>query len=245
MRRKKLPRQVVLRALDLLHTDDVGILLAEPIEKTLLGGRPNTVQISGDDTKHEASLYIGELLDLDPFQRLFRRGIFELQTLQRAHHQLRNHNVAVRLRIGGNHEPWRNLRLCRAQSVLISLAIIVPEFAGFEIRWVELPVLLRVIDTRLQSRSLLVLRYMQKALHDRRTVIREQRFEFANLPVTTFAFFLIDLFQHARYEHVFVLAAIENGELARGRHLRMDAPEKIVRGFAFGRRLERHDAQTE
>src|ERR1700692_3954571 len=25
----------------------------------------------------------------------------------------------------------------------------------------------------------------------------------------------------------------------------MDAPEKIVRGFAFGRRLERHDAQTE
>src|SRR5260370_3563226 len=25
----------------------------------------------------------------------------------------------------------------------------------------------------------------------------------------------------------------------------MNAPEKIVRGFAFGRRLERHDAQTE
>nr|WP_230316166.1 hypothetical protein [Conexibacter sp. W3-3-2] len=113
-----------------------------------------------------------------------------------------------------------------------------------EVGGVELPPLGRVVDPLLQARPLLLGGDVEHDLHDGRALADEQLLERADAAEAGAHDVLADEAVDADDEHVLVVAAVEHGDLAVARRLRVDPPEEVVRELLGGGGLERGDAHA-
>jgi hypothetical protein len=111
----------------------------------------------------------------------------------------------------------------------------------FQVGGVELPALGRVVQPRLQPAALLGAGHVQHELDDHGAGFRQHEFEVVDVPQP-----LANLggrqqaLRHG-HDHVFVVAAVEDDDLAIGRHGLVDAPQRVVRALR-GRRGAPADA---
>ena len=130
----------------------------------------------------------------------------------------------MRFRIGRYDVPRCVGSRCGRKRVGVGGLIIVPVLARLDVAGVELPLLFRIIGTCLLAAALLVFRDVLKALQNRGAGLGQQRLELSDIAIAPLALFAIERAEDTRYQHVFVVAAIEDRQLAAGRHLRMNTP---------------------
>ena len=135
--------------------------------------------------------------------------------------------------------PRRVIGRCFGNDILVRLHEVIPQRAISEVIGVELPMLVRIFQTRLEPAFLFLLRDVQKNLHDRRALFRKHAFEIDDVPRAALPNLVGKNLFHAHRDHIFVVTAVEDHQLPTPRHLRVDAPQEIMREFLFGRFLER------
>ncbi|MPM51553.1 hypothetical protein SDC9_98302 [bioreactor metagenome] len=148
-----------------------------------------------------------------------------------------DHQVAVRLGVGRDDGPRRPGCVCGGQQLLIGLLVEIPLLAHLDVAHVELPVLGWVVEPLLQALSLLVLGDVQHELEDDRAVFGQHALEVVDLRIALLLLLVGDPAVDHRHQHVFVLAAVEDHDLARARHLLVDAPQIVMRALHLGGRL--------
>ena len=94
----------------------------------------------------------------------------------------------------------------------------------------------RIIDSGLQAPLLLVFGNVQEDLHNRGPLLRQHPLEFGDVALAAFPDLVRKELFHPHGDDVLVVAAIENNELAGGRHLGMHPPQEVV-GELFRARL--------
>ncbi len=119
---------------------------------------------------------------------------------------------------------------------------VVPEGAIVEIPGFKLPALLGIVETLLQPPALLVPRDMQEDLDDTGSLVREHLLERTDVLVAALPHTLLHELAHADGDHVLIVRAVEDHDLAARRAEVVDPPEVVVRKLRGGRRLERLDA---
>ena len=100
----------------------------------------------------------------------------------------------------------------------------IPQFAVFQITGVEFPIFIGIVDALLQALALLVFGYVQKKFNDGGAGFAQQAFKIVDVANTAFGFGLVYPAFYARYQHVFVVAAVKNHQFAVARHHLVDAP---------------------
>src|ERR1700720_3634237 len=178
------------------------------------------------------------LLDLDLAQVDGRLAVVQLHALESLRQHRGDDQVAVPLLVGRHHEPGRHTGRGAGDRFLVSCHEGVPALAIVEVRGAELPALLGVGEPFQQPPALLVAVDVEEELEDRGAVLGEQPLEVVDLGVAR----LPDLGGHevvdALDQHRLVVAAVEDPDLAGGRHLLVDAPEEVVVELLLARCLE-------
>ena len=102
----------------------------------------------------------------------------------------------------------------------------------------ELPTLRLVLEPCLQALTLFVFADVQEEFQNHSAALGEHPLEFVDLRVA----FSPDLFRnqlmHAHHQHIFVVAAIEDHDLAICRSLRVNSPQIVMIELQLGRLLE-------
>ena len=166
--------------------------------------------------------------DLERRQIRIRLRKTQFQAFHRFQQQTGDHQIALRLRIGRHHIPRRMVDVGFADRHFIGVLVFVPQFALCDVAGIELPLLVRIIEALLQALALLFLRDVQEYLDDDGAGLGQHPLEVADLRVAPRALLLVDQFLHQRHDDIFVVAAIEDRNLALDRHLLMHAPQVIV-----------------
>ena len=151
----------------------------------------------------------------------------------------------MRFRVGRHHGPRRPGRAGGAQQLLVSGLVGVPLRPRRQVVHVELPVFERVVQAILQALALLVLADVQHELQDERAVLAEHALKVVQLRIALLLHLRADAAIHHRHQHVFVMAAVEDDDFAIARHLRVNAPQVVVRQLDAGGPLPRHHAHTQ
>ena len=144
------------------------------------------------------------------------------------------------LGIGGHDRPRRPGRVRGRQQLLVGALVTVPLRAGGQVALVELPMLGGVIQALLQALALLFLADVQHELEHHRTGLAQQALEIVDMRQALLVLRRCDPAVDHGHQHVFVLAAVEHRDLARWRHLLVNAPEIVARTFRLGWRLPAH-----
>jgi hypothetical protein len=169
------------------------------------------------------------------------RRIPQPQPPQPLHQHRRHHQVAVHLGVRRHHRPRRPARAGPAQGLVIGGLVSGPMPPDFQVGGVEFPALVRVVQARLQPAALLGAGHVQHELDDHGAGLRQHAFEVVDVPQP-----LANLggrqqaLRHV-HDHVFAVAAVEDDDLAIGRHGLVDAPQRVVRALR-GRRGAPADA---
>src|SRR5215213_2203396 len=142
--------------------------------------------------------------------------------------QLRDRPVAVPLAVGRDDVPRRRLCAAALERVGVGGHVVVPQRAVLEVVRVVLPVLGRVAETGDQPCSLLLGRDVQVALDDPRAALGQLGLEAVDGVVTADPRALVGKLAHAHGEHVLVVRAVEDAELAGARELLPDPPQEVV-----------------
>ena len=124
------------------------------------------------------------------------------------------------------------------------LLVVVPLLAGVEVAEPELPVLVRLLEARLEPPLLLVLRDVQQHLDDRGALVGEQLLEHVDVVVALLPPLLGHEAEHPHRDDVLVVAPVEHRDLAVLRDVGVHPPEVVARQLGLGGRLERRDPQT-
>jgi len=110
-----------------------------------------------------------------------------------------------------------------------------------EVSLLELPVLRRVVQAGEEPRALFVVGDVEEHLHDRRSRTDRPRLESVDLLVALRPHPGRDQVVDAHDEHVLVLRAVEDPDLARARHRVPDPPQVRMAPLLGRRRLEAGD----
>ena len=148
-------------------------------------------------------------------------------------------------RVRRHHVPRCCVGVGFGQQFGVGVLVIGPELAFFKVLRIEFPVLLRVVQPRLQARLLFVLRDMQEELDDDGAGLGQHPLEVADMRKPPLALLPVYPAMHPRYQHIFVLAAVEDDDLALPRHRHVDAPQEVMFFFHGGGRLEGDGAQPQ
>src|SRR5205085_99483 len=97
-------------------------------------------------------------------------GIAHIQPLEGVQNDCRDDQARVFLVIGRHDEPGRMARAGSAEARFVSLHVLRPVLALFDVGERKLPVLVRIVDAREEALALLFLRQVQKKLDDARAV---------------------------------------------------------------------------
>src|SRR5215218_7581138 len=128
--------------------------------------------------------------------------------------------------------------------LLVGGDVVVPLLALVQVAGLELPALRRVVEARAEPLGLLLARDVQVELDDARARVVQQPLEVVDVPVATAPDGLGGEFVDADHEHVLVVGAVEDADLAVARRVRMDAPQEVVRELERRGLLERDDAHA-
>ncbi|KAG1647661.1 Ribonuclease VapC9 [Nymphon striatum] len=170
-------------------------------------------------------------VDNDVGKAFFGGGIGHVEAFEFTNDDARDQQIAEPLAIGRNHVPRRLFGAGLSKHLGERCLVVVPELAFFEIAGRELPVLLRLVQARLQAFFLLVLGNVQVELGDRRAFVGQQLLELADVAVAAAPLILGDIAVHPHDEHVFVVAAVEDDHFAgRWRDL-VNPPQQLLRGL--------------
>ena len=103
--------------------------------------------------------------------------------------------------------------------------------AHLQVVLAKLPILRWVINTRFQSFGLFFFADVEKKFKQKNSVIREIFLKRIDLLVALLPNRFWNQIQPPRYEDIFVMGAIENGDVSITRHKFMHAPEKVMSEF--------------
>ncbi len=92
--------------------------------------------------------------------------------------------------------------------------------------------------------SLFILGHMQEELQDRRSLFRKHALELVDVPVAAPPLHLGHQIKHAHNQHVFVMRAVENADLACSRRMAVYSPQVVVTEFAGRGLREAGDRDT-
>src|SRR3954447_4486061 len=180
------------------------------------------------------------------------RRVLRIDLGQRVHQHGGDGDPQEPLVVGGDHVPRRVLRARRGQHLRERRLVLVPVLALPDVVRVELPVLLRIVDPPEEPAALLLLREVQEQLHDREAVLDEEALPVVDLAVAPLPHAVVaggggqllageDLRVDAHHEHLLVMRAVEDRDLASRRELLRVAPEEVVVELGGGRPAEAVD----
>jgi hypothetical protein len=170
-----------------------------------------------------------------------RRGRFHAHVLHGGADDLRDREVAEPLVVRRDHVPRGALGRAFGQHVFVCRHVVVPEGPFLVVRIADLPLPRRVVEPLLEALELLVFRDVEEELHDRRVVLDQELLEVVDQCISSRPHVLGHEVVNANDEDILVVGAIEDGDLAERRRMRMDAPEKIMRAFLVRGLLEADD----
>src|SRR5450830_362015 len=130
----------------------------------------------------------------------------------------------MRLGIGRDDVPRRMIRIGSRNGTRIDLLVTAPAFPFGEVLRIEFPMLVRIIDTFLQTLALRIFGNVQKELDDDAAGLAKQAFKILDLRITAQAFSFVNPIVHTRNQHVFIMATIENSQFTLPGNLLMDTP---------------------
>jgi len=122
--------------------------------------------------------------------------------------------------------------------------VVVPVLPVLPVPGVDLPRLARLLLALDEALLLLLSADVEEELEDDRVVLHEQLLEVADVPVALLPDGLGDEPMHAHDEHVLVVGAVEDGELALARCVAVDAPEEVVLPLLLAGHAEGGDADA-
>ena len=126
------------------------------------------------------------------------------------------------------------------QQCRIGFLIAAPLLAHLQVARIELPAFGGVVNTFLQTIPLLVKTDVQHEFHDHRAGLNQHLLERVDLSKTQLDLSRFDPAVYHGYEHVFVVAAVEDHKLACSRYMLMNAPQIIARQLRRGGRFPAH-----
>src|ERR1700730_13607832 len=94
-----------------------------------------------------------------------------------------------------------------------------------EIRQRQLPVPRRVLDARFESVLLLFLADMQEKLENSNSILGQHPLEIVDLTIALAPDLLVNQVVHSHDEHVLIMRAVEDSDVAQVRYGFVDAPE--------------------
>ena len=150
--------------------------------------------------------------------------------------------VARPVVVGRDDMPGRRVGRGLLDRLLPGRCVLVPAAAIVQVAGPELPALLRVVEALLEPLALLVAGDVEKHLHDRRALVRQQPLEGSDVMEPGTPHRLRNEAPHPNCDDVLVLRAVEDRQLAPRRARRVYAPEEVVRELGGGRLAERDDA---
>src|SRR4051812_2923685 len=180
----------------------------------------------------------------DAVEVLGRLGIARVHRLERLDDDAAHRPVAEPLVVGRDDVPGRMLGRGAGDGLLVGLHVVVPPGALGQVPPLELPALGRIVEALAQPLGLLLARDVQEQLDDARAGVVQQRLEVVDVPVAPAPHRLVDEVVDARDEHVLVVRAVEDPDVAVARRGGVDAPEEVVRELVGRRLLERRDAHA-
>ncbi|MPM82523.1 hypothetical protein SDC9_129584 [bioreactor metagenome] len=183
--------------------------------------------------------------DLDVIQPRCAGRIFQFQIAQHLAQHRGHHQIAVGLGVGGHNGPGRPWRVRGSQQPAVGLLVVVPLGAHLEVVLVELPVLAGVVQPLLQPLALFVLADVQHELDDHRAGLAEHALEVVDLRIALGLLLGREPAVDHGHQHILVLAAVEEHDLARTRHLLVNAPQVVVGLLHVGGRLPAHGAHAQ
>src|SRR5271170_3706414 len=190
-------------------------------------------------------------LELFAFRGVYFR-IGEVEFFQSFHDGRRNCQVGKPFIVRGYHVPGSMLGRSIADHVLVGFLIVVPIFALVNVCRGELPILPRFVQSGQKAALLFFLRKMEEELANHRAVTRHVALEAANV----FEALVPDVLgyerrrkhfggkslgMHSHDQHLFVIRAVEDADVAALRQMFGGAPEEIVLQFGLRRDFERVD----
>ena len=162
----------------------------------------------------------------------------QLHILECLDQQLRDHQVAMPLAVGRNHVPRRVGSRRGPQRFFIRTLVDVPFFPHGKVADAEFPVLVGLVDARLEPLALLVLADVKHALEDHRAGFGQQPLEVVDVGIAPIRRRLVHPSFRHRHQHVFVVTAVPHAQLASARDDGVASPQKIVCLLGQGGRLE-------
>src|SRR5271170_1723300 len=182
-----------------------------------------------------------------------RLGILHVEPLERVEQDLRDDQPGVFLVVGGNDVPRSRVGARRGQAFLVGLGVVFPEFALFQIRVAELPVLAGVVDAVEKALSLFFFREVEKELDDASPVDVEMPLEIVDGTVTLAPDFLVvmrrlrngfgleNVAMHPNDQDLLIVGTIEDRDPSALRQISGRPPEKVVFQLRFRGLLEAVD----
>src|SRR5258705_128855 len=159
--------------------------------------------------------------DNDLVQRRVARRVAQIQALHRLLHHCGDHQIAMRFRICGHDGPRGPGCAGGADGGRIRRLIGIPFLSRLEVAAFELPVLGRVVEPLLQTRALLLLGDVQHELENDGAGFRQHALEVVDVRIALLGLRLGDVAVDHRHQHVFIVAAVEDHDLAVARHALM------------------------
>src|SRR5690606_20340150 len=123
-----------------------------------------------------------------------------------------------------NHIPGCMIGLGFSYRLCIQALVVIPVFTLLQIVGIEFPMLVGIGNAFFQPLLLFSAGDMQKELEDGRPGFAQHAFKVAYMRVAALTFPVVYPAMYARDQHIFIMTAVEDGELALRRHLLMHAP---------------------
>ncbi len=156
------------------------------------------------------------------------RGPLRVDFLQRLAQQRRHGQARVPLPVRGDHVPRGDLRVGAVDRHLVGVHVVVPEQPLVDVPGVELPVLVRALEALRQPGALLVLGDVHHDLDDLGVVGDQPGLELVDRVVAALQLGLVGISADLVDQHVLVVRAVEDADVAGARQLLLDAPEEVV-----------------
>ena len=143
----------------------------------------------------------------------------------------------MRLGIGRHHRPRGPRGAGGVEQRLVGFLIRLPLLARFQVAYGEFPVLGFVVNSLLQAQALLFKTDVQHELEDDRAVLGQHALKVVDLRKALRCLLWRYPAVHRGHQHVFIVTAVENHDLARARHFLVNAPQVVVRALFLGGRF--------
>src|SRR5580698_1089418 len=168
------------------------------------------------------------VLPADEFKVDLGLGCLDVHLLEGGGDDLRDGEIAKPLVIGGDDVPGSVVGAGLAKDGFIGANVVVPEFALAVVVFADLPVAGGIVEAFFEALELLFWADVEKEFEDARVVLMPQQlFEFVDGAVALRPDALRDEVVHAHHQHVFVVRAVEDGDLAAVGGMRMNSPEEV------------------